>query len=105
MEGAQAKVAFSAFPELHKHADVFNDVCCRADFLNLVVGDSHVKNLAKSGVRNKEAVKKREPRVLVDRRSFVVHFPSGSSRPANSGGWNRYNIIPEKRQLDGFSSD
>ena len=57
MEGTQAKVAFSALLELHKHADVFNDVCCSADFLNLVVGDSHVKNLAKREMRNKEEMK------------------------------------------------
>ncbi len=54
MEWAQAEVAFSALLQLHKCADVFDNVGGSADFLNLVVGDSHVKNLAKREMRNKE---------------------------------------------------
>jgi hypothetical protein len=56
MEGAQAEVAFSALLQLYKCADVFDNVGRGADFLNLVVGDSHAKNLAKREMRNKEEV-------------------------------------------------
>ena len=56
MEGAQAEVAFSALLQLYKCADVFDNVGRGADFLNLVVGDSHAKKLAKREMRNKEEV-------------------------------------------------
>ena len=54
-------LSFSTFFQLHKCTDVFDNVGRCADFLNLVVGDSHVKNLAKREMRNKEAGEKMGP--------------------------------------------
>jgi hypothetical protein len=58
MKWAESEITFSALLELYERADVFDNVGRVADLLYLIVGDSHVKNLAKTEVRNKEGLER-----------------------------------------------